>query len=110
MNYYDGSLRPTALAGQFANGDQPPSSYAITGWVQGEKGSFTKVVGLTAIRTVFIAPGLYLGGVRDNVWAGAAGASVTITLGIALMKLISLAKEPGGTMPVNDLGRFRRRS
>lgn len=37
----------------------PPSSYAIAGLVTGESGALLKVVGLTAIRAVFIAPGIW---------------------------------------------------
>ena len=40
----------------------PPSSYAVAGLVTGEDGAVLKTVGLTALRSVFIAPGLWIGG------------------------------------------------
>lgn len=62
----------------------PPSSYAVYDIVVGTPGALPRVLVLTALRSVFIVPGLYLAGVRG--WGrvlGAAGlASVGITLGM----------------------------
>lgn len=40
----------------------PPSSYAVTSLVRGEPGALLRVAGLTAVRSFFIAPGIYLAG------------------------------------------------
>lgn len=38
----------------------PPSTYAVAAFLQGERGSGMKLLGLTAIRSAFILPGLWL--------------------------------------------------
>lgn len=115
MPQYDGSLRLGSLYDQFATGDEPPSTYAITAWVKGEPGGFTRTIGVTVIRALFIAPGMYLGGVRGSrvIWGGAFGASVSITLGIAALKLLSTPDAPqiaeNATMVANSIGHAGRR-
>ena len=58
----------------------PPSSYAIAGVLDGERGAWGRVARATAERSVMIAPGLWLAGIRGReLLAGAALASVSIT-------------------------------
>lgn len=66
--------------------DEPPSTYAISAWISGEPGAFWRVLNLTATRVIFIAPGVWLGGVRGTgrVLGVSAAVSATITLGLAL--------------------------
>lgn len=67
--------------------DEPPSTYAISAWTKGEPGALGRVIDLTLTRTLFIAPGLYIAGVRDPVSLVKAtlGASVSISLSLALV-------------------------
>lgn len=44
----------------------PPSSYAIAGVLEGERGAWGKVLVGTAQRSAFLAPGLALAGVRGE--------------------------------------------
>jgi len=72
----------------------PPSSYAVAAFVNGEKGSFARLVGVTVIRAIFIWPGLmgvgYLVMPKDNrlgVWRSVAlalGASTSISTGLVI--------------------------
>jgi hypothetical protein len=66
---------------------EPPSTYAITSWVQGEPGSFGRVVNLTLTRMLFIAPGVWLAGVREPKKALKVSGSVSLTIsgGLALL-------------------------
>ena len=67
--------------------DEPPSTYAISAWVKGEPGALGRVVDLTLSRTLFIAPGLYLAGIRepDRLVKATLGASLSITASLALL-------------------------
>lgn len=40
----------------------PPSTYAIASVLAGHRGAILRTVGLTALRSVFIAPGLWIAG------------------------------------------------
>lgn len=62
--------------------DAPPSAYAIADLLDGRPGALTRVAGLTIMRAAFIAPGLYLTGVRERVVVRSLAASATITLGM----------------------------
>jgi hypothetical protein len=112
QHQYDGSLRIGSLYGQFAKGDQPPSTYAVTSWVRGERWGFSKTLGVTALRAATIVPGVWLGRrwFGDSTWGTAATVSISLTLAIAATKLVELARQPsaGDASMTNDLGRFRR--
>lgn len=61
----------------------PPSSYAIYDLVTGVPGALPRTIGLTAVRSIFIAPGLYLAGVRGwTLVKGSLLASAFISLGM----------------------------
>ena len=66
---------------------EPPSTYAVAAWVDGERGSFLRVLNLTASRALFLAPGLYLSGVRDPkmLLKASLGASVSVSGMLALI-------------------------
>jgi len=49
---------------------QPPSTYAVQATLEGQNGAMLRLLGLTALRAVFIAPGL---------WGGAKLAGVPIS-------------------------------
>lgn len=58
----------------------PPSSYAISAVFDGEPGAWTRVAFTTALRSGFIAPGLYLSGARGKqLLFGSLLGSVSIT-------------------------------
>lgn len=65
---------------------QPPSTYAIDALVRGEPGAIGRVAVLTLTRTVLIAPGLWLAGIRDPLMIAKAsiGSSLTLTAGMTL--------------------------
>ena len=67
--------------------DEPPSTYAISAWVNKEPGAFGRVVNLTLTRMLFIAPGLFIAGVRDPwmLTKATLGATTSITLSLALV-------------------------
>ena len=114
---YDGSLALGALHNQFAYGDQPPSTYAITAWVNGEPGGFTKALGVTTLRTVPIAAGVWAGtkafGPKSldpkSLWGIAGAVSVTLTLMIAGSKVWGKVR-PSAEATEKSLGRFRRKA
>ena len=65
----------------------PPSDYAIEALVRGRPGGLARTLGLTTTRTLLIAPGLYVAGVRGKslLW-GSVAASVSITIGMILIR------------------------
>jgi len=46
--------------------ESPPSSYAIADLVAGEPGALSRTLSLTLQRAFFVAPGLYVAGIRDR--------------------------------------------
>ena len=40
--------------------DAPPSTYAVVDFLDGADGSIVRLAGLTLLRTVFIAPGIFI--------------------------------------------------
>lgn len=38
----------------------PPSTYAVAAFINGEPGSFARLVGVTVLRAVFVIPGLWM--------------------------------------------------
>ncbi len=72
----------------------PPSSYAIADAIEGKAGAWPRVIGLTALRSVFIVPGLYTAGIRGRqLYTGAAYGSIGISLWI--LGLYSMKKRRG---------------
>lgn len=67
--------------------DEPSSIYAVSAWVDGEPGAFRRVVGLTAGRMLFIAPGVVLSGQRNpmKILITSALVSTTLTLSLAAL-------------------------
>lgn len=108
---YDGSLALGALGRQFAHGDQPPSDYAITAWVNGEPYGWARAIGVTTLRTVPIAAGVWAGHKAfgtGSVWGVAGTVSLTLSLMIASSKVWGKI-QPSQDATANTLGRFRRR-
>jgi hypothetical protein len=65
----------------------PPSDYAIEALVRGRPGGLSRTAVLTAWRSLLIAPGLYVAGVRGKCLAwGSVAASVSITLGMIAIR------------------------
>jgi hypothetical protein len=63
----------------------PPSTYAIQALLEGQKGALLRVGQTTLTRTAFIAPGLYLAGLRGrDLVRATAYASLSITAGLVL--------------------------
>lgn len=70
----------------------PPSTYAVAALIDGQRGAILRTVGLTALRSVFIAPGLWVAGKAMKIdglrgWrllGAALLASSGITLGMLL--------------------------
>jgi len=58
----------------------PPSSYAVAGVLEGERGAWGRVLTGTLQRSLFIAPGLAAAGVRDEqLVRGSLFSSLSIT-------------------------------
>lgn len=69
----------------------PPSTYAVASVIKGERGSLARLVGVTALRSIFIIPGLWgvarlMPGLPSMTWWQTTllglGASTTISLGL----------------------------
>lgn len=65
----------------------PPSTYAVTSLVRGEPGALIRVAGLTAVRSLFIAPGIYVAG-KAFGWEGMTGWKLA---GAAVITSVSLS-------------------
>ena len=77
----------------------PPSDYAIEALVRGRRGGLPRTLGLTAMRSLLVAPGLYFAGMRGKkLLVGALAASASITLGMIVLRSlrrdVSPASEP----------------
>lgn len=67
----------------------PPSDYAIADMVNGVPGAAWRVAGLTLLRSLIIAPGLALVGVRGSkLVASSLVASGSVSLGMTLLYAI----------------------
>ena len=65
----------------YVEAQAPPSSYAIADMIEGKPGALPRVVKLTALRSVFLVPGLYVAGARGPLLLkGAAWGSVGLSL------------------------------
>ncbi len=65
----------------------PPSTYAIEDFLDGVPGSGARVVGLTALRSLIIAPGIYVASPtmpRAQLAKTAVAVSVSVSLGMGL--------------------------
>lgn len=71
------------------NAHGPPSDYAIYDLVKGRPGGLERTVALTAGRSLLIAPGLWVAGVRRNMVKTAVLVSLSITLGMMVVKAVS---------------------
>lgn len=89
-------------------GGAPPSSYAVASVVNGEPGGTVRLVGVTFLRSIFIAPGLWLGakivGVDQYVMGWklvgmTVGASSSISLGLLAWYFIKSKLAVGDTPP-----------
>lgn len=82
----------------------PPSTYAVAAFLEGQPGSGARLLGLTALRAVFILPGLWLASSMSSVKmsggqlvAFSLASSATITGGmIGWYKLNEHRKRMGG--------------
>jgi len=60
------TVEPPTLTGEVvdrlpdAPRDAPPSTYAVVDFLDGADGSIVRLAGLTLLRTVFIAPGIFV--------------------------------------------------
>lgn len=60
--------------------EELPSSQSVIAYLRGHRGALTKVAMTTLLRTLLIAPGVWLAGGRGaRLWMGAGAASATIT-------------------------------
>jgi len=63
----------------------PPSTYAIQALLEGQEGALWRVGRVTLTRTLLIAPGLYLTGLRGrDLVRGSLYASASISAGLLL--------------------------
>lgn len=90
----------------------PPSSYAVAAVVNGERGGIPRLIGVTGVRALMIAPGIWiadrlmggegprLGWLRTGAFSLAA--STTISLGLLVLykaKTIFHSSAPGAPAP-----------
>jgi hypothetical protein len=65
----------------------PPSTYAIEDMLDGVPGALPRVAGLTALRALIIAPGVYIGSPRippAQLVKTSIAVSASVTVGMAL--------------------------
>ena len=75
----------------YVEAQAPPSSYAIADMIEGKPGALPRVVKLTALRSVFLIPGLFAAGIRGTtLLKGAALGSVSLS--VYLLGLYSVRK------------------
>lgn len=78
----------------------PPSTYAVAAFLEGQPGSGTRLLGLTALRAVFILPGL---------WIASAMSPVKLSGGqLVAFSLASSATITGGMIGWYKLDQMRR--
>jgi len=79
----------------------PPSTYAILAAIEGQEGAWRRVAVATAIRSLMIAPGLWIAGVRGwKVATGALAGSIGITAVLyAYYALIKARQAASATIP-----------
>ncbi len=66
--------------------ESPPSAYAISDLVQRKPGAVGRTFVLTLQRSLLIAPGLYVAGLRGRrLMTGSVYASIGVTLALALV-------------------------
>ena len=75
----------------YVEAQAPPSSYAIADMIEGKPGSLPRVAKLTALRSVFLLPGLYVAGVRGSMLLRGAGLG-SVGLSLYLLGLYSVRK------------------
>ncbi len=75
----------------YVEAQAPPSSYAIADMIEGKSGALPRVVKLTALRSVFLVPGLYVAGIRGATLLKGAGFG-SVGLSLYLLGLYSLRK------------------
>lgn len=59
--HIDSGFGQGGAGAEYLEDQAPPSSYAVAAWLEGQPGSGVRLMGLTALRTVFIVPGLLAG-------------------------------------------------
>ena len=63
----------------------PPSVYAVQAFLEGQDGALFRMAKATAMRTVVIAPGLYVAGLRGrDLVRATAYSALSITVGLVL--------------------------
>lgn len=75
----------------YVESQAPPSSYAIADMIEGKPGALPRVAKLTALRSVFLVPGLYVAGIRGVTLLRSAGFG-SVSLSLYLLGLYSLRK------------------
>lgn len=75
----------------YVEAQAPPSSYAIADMIEGNPGALPRVAKLTALRSIFLIPGLYMAGIRGTMLLKGAGLG-SVSLSLYLLGLYSLRK------------------
>lgn len=67
----------------------PPSVYAVQAFLEGQNGAVLRMAKATAMRTIVIAPGLYVAGLRGkDLVRATAYSAMSITAGLLLYYVI----------------------
>lgn len=75
----------------YVEAQAPPSSYAIADMIEGKPGALPRVAKLTALRSIFLVPGLFAAGIRGTMLLKGAGLG-SVGLSLYLLGLYSLRK------------------
>lgn len=70
----------------YVDPNSPPSSYAVAAVYEGDPAGWAKVATATALRAIFVAPGLAVAGIRGRkLLVGSLAASAGITTALFLL-------------------------
>lgn len=75
----------------YVEAQAPPSSYAIADMIEGKPGALPRAIKFTALRSVFLVPGLYAAGIRGTTLLKGAGLG-SVGLSLYLLGLYSVRK------------------
>lgn len=88
-----GNVVPMAGASHGVPDGSPPTSYAAVGALTGEPGALLRFSALTALRSLIIAPGLAVAGVRGKqLLFGSLASSITISVSALIYAAAIAAK------------------
>lgn len=78
------------MSEQLAQRGSPPSTYAVLDFVEGRPGATLRLLGLTAMRSLFVAPGLYLAGVRRPAQLAGYSLAASVSISVCLVAYYGL--------------------